>query len=588
MAVKTSILVFYLTLTQGEKVFRWANYVTLAVVNAAGLALTLVNVFQCRPVGAAFAYPKPPDATCSDILTLYLSSSPVNIITDLAILFLPNPILTQMRLPRKQKIILVITFSFGFFVAVVDVIRIAYLQNAATSRRVALKELHLQDSPGDDFNCITPSPSLLYPSHLSPRADWCLGFASLSFMWSVVEVNVSVICACVPSLKPLMARIVPKLIRDSDGSSQPTGDPAMPELPEMAEPPSPNPIPSGLNTVPQTEHQSKPNSQSGSRSSGSQRETEAPVNMLEFLTARNPAPTDAEAAETNTATITSASYPPTITFFDFVNLRTPTSMLKLSNKESIAPVALTTVLFFLWGFAYGLLDILNTQFQQIVRLDSWRSLGLHAVYFGGYLVGPPLVGRTVLKRWGFKATFITGLCIYACGTLIFWPSAVLTSYSAFTISNFLVGFGLAVLETAANPFIALCGPLENSEIRLNISQGVQAIGSVVSPLLAKKVLFRSVTDVYALVDVQWTYLGIALFDVLLAVAFYYLPIPEASDEDLEELANRRRADNMTKVLGVPVIWMTLALGIFSQFFYVAGQEVLSKSFGTFVDSAQHG
>lgn len=310
--------------------------------------------------------------------------------------------------------------------------------------------------------------------------------------------------------------------------------------------------------------------------------------MLEFLTARNPAPTDAEAAETNTATITSASYPPTITFFDFVNLRTPTSMLKLSNKESIAPVALTTVLFFLWGFAYGLLDILNTQFQQIVRLDSWRSLGLHAVYFGGYLVGPPLVGRTVLKRWGFKATFITGLCIYACGTLIFWPSAVLTSYSAFTISNFLVGFGLAVLETAANPFIALCGPLENSEIRLNISQGVQAIGSVVSPLLAKKVLFRSVTDVYALVDVQWTYLGIALFDVLLAVAFYYLPIPEASDEDLEELANRRRADNMTKVLGVPVIWMTLALGIFSQFFYVAGQEVLSKSFGTFVDSAQHG
>ncbi|KAK1138659.1 hypothetical protein N8T08_002125 [Aspergillus melleus] len=566
MAVKTSILVFYLTLTQGEKVFRWANYVTLAVVNAAGLALTLVNVFQCRPVGAAFAYPKPPDATCSDILTLYLSSSPVNIITDLAILFLPNPILTQMRLPRKQKIILVITFSFGFFVAVVDVIRIAYLQNAATSRQVALKELHLQDSPGDDFN-------------------W---FASLSFMWSVVEVNVSVICACVPSLKPLVARILPKLIRDSDGSSQPTLDPAMPELPEMAEPPSPNAIPSGLNTVPQTEHRSKQNSQSGSRSSGSPRDTEGPIDMLQFLTVRDPASADAEAAETNTATVTSASYPPTITFFDFVNMRTPTSMLKLSNKESITPVALTTVLFFLWGFAYGLLDILNSQFQQIVRLDAWRSLGLHAVYFGGYFVGPPLVGRVVLKRWGFKATFITGLCIYACGTLIFWPSAVLTSYSAFTISNFIVGFGLAVLETAANPFIALCGPLENSEIRLNISQGVQAVGSVLSPLLAKKVLFRSVTDVSALVDVQWTYLGIALFDVLLAVAFYYLPIPEASDEDLEELANRRRADNMTKVLGVPVIWVTLALGIFSQFFYVAGQEVLSQSFASFVDSADPG
>lgn len=142
-----------------------------------------------------------------------------------------------------------------------------------------------------------------------------------------------------------------------------------------------------------------------------------------------------------------------------------------------------------------------------------------------------------------------------------------------------------MLETAANPFIALCGPLENSEIRLNISQGVQAIGSVVSPLLAKKVLFKRVTDVGSLVDVQWTYLGIALFDVLLAVAFYYLPIPEASDEDLEELANRRREDNMTKVLGVPVVWLTLGLGVFSQFFYVAGQEVLSQSFDSFVVAA---
>lgn len=153
MAVKTSILIFYLTLTQGEKVFRWANYITLFVVNIAGIALTLVNVFQCNPVGAAFVYPRQDGAVCTDILTLYLSSSPVNIITDLAILFIPNPIVTQMRLPRKQKIILVITFSFGFFVAVVDVIRVAYLQNAATSRQIAMKDIHLQYSQGDDINC---------------------------------------------------------------------------------------------------------------------------------------------------------------------------------------------------------------------------------------------------------------------------------------------------------------------------------------------------------------------------------------------------------------------------------------------------
>ena len=405
-------------------------------------------------------------------------------------------------------------------------------------------------------------------------------------MWSVVEVNVSVMCACVPSLKPLVARIIPKMIRDTDDSTTvpdvPTVGPLdIPDIPDIAEP-APLPTIPGPNMRrhSQSANHSK-SSPSGSGSSASRRETGGPIDLREFLMGSDPPPHDAEA---NT-TLTTTSYLPSITFFDFVNMKKPANMLKLSNKESIAPISLTTILFFLWGFAYGLLDILNAQFQDIVRLDAWRSLGLNAVYFGGYFIGPPLVGRTVLKHWGFKSTFITGLCIYACGTLIFWPSAVLTSYSAFIVSNFIVGFGLAVLETAANPFIALCGPLENSEIRLNISQGVQAIGSVVSPLLAKKVLFKKVTDVSSLVDVQWTYLGIALFDVLLAVAFYYLPIPEASDEDLQELANRRRSDNMTQVAGVPVVWLTLGLGVFSQFFYVGGQEIISQSFTVFVEDA---
>lgn len=157
MAVKTSILVFYLTLTRNKKVFRWANYITLAIVNVAGLILTFVNVFQCDPVSAAYLVIHPSGSKCTDIVTLYLSSSPVNIITDLAILFLPIPILTQMRLPFKQKAILVVTFSFGFFVAVVDVVRIAFLQQAATSRQLALKSIHLQNLGGADFSCMSRS-----------------------------------------------------------------------------------------------------------------------------------------------------------------------------------------------------------------------------------------------------------------------------------------------------------------------------------------------------------------------------------------------------------------------------------------------
>jgi fucose permease len=271
-------------------------------------------------------------------------------------------------------------------------------------------------------------------------------------------------------------------------------------------------------------------------------------------------------------------------FFDFVNVKKPKSMLKMNNRESIPPLALTTILFFLWGFAYGFLDILNGQFQLVTGLSQWGALGLHAAYYGGYIVAPLTVGRVVLTRWGFKSTFITGLCIYACGTLIFWPSAVLTSFPAFVVSNFIVGSGLAVLETAANPFIALCGPQENSEVRLNFSQAIQATGSVLSPLLAKKVLFKSVQSAAILVEVQWTYLAIALFDILLAVAFYYLPVPEASDDDLRELADRRKDENNAKVAGVPVVWLTFCMGVVSQFFYVGGQEGLSTSYTDLVNA----
>ncbi|KAJ5907884.1 hypothetical protein N7495_000566 [Penicillium taxi] len=558
MAVKTSILVFYLTLTRNQKCFRWANYVTIAVVNVAGFSLTMINVFQCRPISASFLASAHPHAHCIDILTLYLSSSPVNIVTDLAILFLPMPLLTEMRLPRKQKIILVVTFSFGFFVAVVDVIRIAYLQDASTNRQLAVKDIHIQSLGDSDFS-------------------W---YASLSFMWSVVEVNVSIMCGCVPSLKPLFARLLPQMIKDSDDVYR-TNVTRYYSATQTQVLPSPALMPDSDGSTPSMLPGDSARSKgSQARNNDARRTDNELIDMFDFLGRPGTNPIDTEA---NTHTTT--SYPTDVPFFDFVNMKTPDSMLKLSNRESIAPISLATLLFFLLGFAYGLLDVLNQQFQSIVNLDSWHSMGLHGAYFGGYLLGPLLVGRPVLKAWGFKYTFITGLCFYACGTLVFWPSAVLTSMVAFTVSNFLVGFGLAILETAANPFIALCGPLENSEIRLNISQGVQAIGSVVSPLLAKKVLFKSVKTVSSLVDVQWTYLGISLFDALLAMVFYYLPIPEASDEDLEELANRRQKDNKAKVAGIPVIWLTLGLGIWSQLFYVAGQEVLSSALESFAAAA---
>lgn len=552
MATKTSILVFYLTLSKSHRAFRWGVLATLLVVNVGGAALTVLNIVQCRPIGAAFVNPVPPGAHCTDIVTLYLSSAPLNIITDLATLFLPMPILTSMRLPKKQKTILVVTFGFGVFVAAVDVVRIAYLQSAATNRLRDIQH-HIENNDSRNYE----------------QSDFSW-YASLSFLWSSIEVNVGICCGCVPALKPLVSRFVPRFIRDAGETvhsvthrRETFTDIDMinaQRIPSANDPePSPAPPPPTASTNPDDQ-----------------------MGMMEFLTTPDmrelPECERTPTALTNTTRHTSPRSP---TFFDFVHLKRKKSLVQLTNAESIFPVAMVTILFFLWGFAYGLLDVLNVQFQTIAGMSRGQTISIHSLYFAGYFVGPLTYGRLILKKYGFKICFMSGLCIYACGTLVFWPSAVLTSYPAFLISNFIVGLGLSTLEVAANPFTILCGPPKYAETRLNISQGVQAIGTVVSPLLAKKVLFR--IDADSLIDVQWTYLGIALFTVLLAVAYYYVPLPEASDNELEDSAERVDDANHARVFSIRVVWITLSIGALSQFFYCGVQESISTGFNNYMD-----
>ena len=176
--------------------------------------------------------------------------------------------------------------------------------------------------------------------------------------------------------------------------------------------------------------------------------------------------------------------------------------------------------------------------------------------------------------------------MYGIGTLVFWPSAVLFSYAAFVVSNLVVGCGVSILELGSNPFIALCGPPRYSEIRLNISQGVQATATVLFSLLAHKVLFRSVQDSSSLINVQWSYLGIAIFDALLCLVFIYMPIPEASDADFAEACERRGSTASQRFFGLRTIYVTLALGCFAQFAYVGAQESVNLAFTAYVEAVE--
>ncbi|TVY32302.1 Glucose/galactose transporter, partial [Lachnellula subtilissima] len=537
MVTKTSILVFYLRMSKNtQSLLRIASYITLGIVNIAGVVLTFLNTFQCSPVRAAYD-PAFSQGRCLSIVTLYLCSAPVNIITDLAILVLPIPVLTGMRLPQRQKTILVLTFALGIFVSIVDVVRIYYLQQASNDQ-VATHE------------------------KLGTASDFPYN-ASSAFMWSAVEVNVGIICACIPTLKPLVTRILPSMLRDlsetgtdKDYYSSQLDNAPTHRLSSIAEP--------GPAILP------LPHSQPGA----------GPEDEVNMMSIPGMEPGLGSSATQNTHPTENSVY------FGFVNMKKPKSMLKTRGMESFKYCTVVTILFFLWGFSYGLLNSLNNEISKIANHRTSQDLGLTTAYFGAYFFGAMTVGQWTLRHVGFKATFITGLCVYGIGTLMFWPSAVLSSFPGFIISNFVVGFGLSILETAANPFIALCGPSQFAEYRLLLSQGVQAVGSVLSQLLAERVLFTTIKDKPSLIDVQWTYLAVALFSVILALFFYYMPLPEASDFDLLVQSENLGVYDSTTVFSSKfrLIYVSLGLAVFAEFIYVAAQESMSVWFDVTLSS----
>ncbi|KIW61012.1 hypothetical protein PV05_01179 [Exophiala xenobiotica] len=248
----------------------------------------------------------------------------------------------------------------------------------------------------------------------------------------------------------------------------------------------------------------------------------------------------------------------------------------LTVKQSIFPVTLVTVLFFLWGFAYGLLDVLNAKFQTSLNITAAKAGGLQGAYFGAYFIGPLTYSGWIVRKFGYRVTFMTGLCIYGVGALMFWPSAVYKSFGGFCGSLFIVGSGLSTLETSANPYIATCGPPRLSEFRLELSQSFQAVGSVVAPLLASRVFFKD-THSTDLSHVQWTYVGIAAFVFLLAVVFFFTPLPEVTDADMALQAEQ--CADLTGYEEKPLSKQyKLFFGVAAQFTYVGAQVAVASQF----------
>ncbi|KAG7088589.1 hypothetical protein E1B28_012565 [Marasmius oreades] len=182
-----------------------------------------------------------------------------------------------------------------------------------------------------------------------------------------------------------------------------------------------------------------------------------------------------------------------------------------------------------------------------------------------------------------------GLILYGIGAFMMWPAALNRSFGGFCGATFIIGSGLGCLETAANPYMAVTGPPQYAEMRINLAQAVQAIGTVVGPVLGSYVFFNQITtdSVDTLKSVQWVYLAIGCFVFSLAVVFYFSVIPEVTDADMSEQADITHSENRDDS---KPFWQQYRLfhAAWAQFCYTGAQVAIAGYFINYVTEIRPG
>lgn len=248
------------------------------------------------------------------------------------------------------------------------------------------------------------------------------------------------------------------------------------------------------------------------------------------------------------------------------------SLIKTKDGRSfLVPFVLITSLFFLWGFAHSILDVLNKHFQDSLQISKAGSAMVQAVVYGGYFLMAIPAGK-IISRYGYRAGVITGLLLYGTGALMFIPGAKLLSFDFFLLCLFIIGCGLTCLETAANPYVTVLGEPESAERRINLSQSLNGLGWIVGPLVGGLLLFDgSSTGSSTALALPYAIVGVVV--LCIAFAFTRVKLPEVEEEGTEKLE-----DKGLKLKESLWSHSNFVFGLLSLFLYVAAQTGLNSFF----------
>lgn len=252
-------------------------------------------------------------------------------------------------------------------------------------------------------------------------------------------------------------------------------------------------------------------------------------------------------------------------------------MFETSNgKNYLLPFALITTLFFLWGFAHSILDVLNKHFQESMNISKTESALVQTVVYGGYFLMAIPAGR-IIQKYGYRTGVLTGLVLYGIGALLFIPGGNLLSFPFFLFSLFIIGCGLTCLETAANPYVTVLGDARWSERRINLAQSFNGLGWIFGPLVGGLFLFSTSNNAN---NISMPYAIIGVVVLIVACVFSRIKLPEITDEIQTGGMSTQSESSLFKQ-------KNFVLGLSALFLYVAAQTGINSFFINYVTENAH-
>lgn len=246
-------------------------------------------------------------------------------------------------------------------------------------------------------------------------------------------------------------------------------------------------------------------------------------------------------------------------------------MKSIVEKKYLVPFVLIASLFFLWGFAHSILDILNKHFQEGFEITKTKSALIQCMLYGGYFIMALPAGK-IIRKWGYKAGVTVGLILYGVGALLFIPGERIMSFEFFLLCLFIIGCGLTCLETSANPYVTVLGDKETGPSRLNLAQSLNGLGWIVGPLVGSLVIFSGADGNSGSVALPYAVIGVVVLAI--AAVFGRMKLPEiATEDDTSNLVEKKTS-----------LWKSsvFVFGLVALFFYVAAQTGVNSFFINYV------